>query len=115
MIDLYIDIISGKGRGVRTRNKIMKDTIIEIAPCIEMNIKEIENTILKDYWFGIRNKNKIAICFGYLSLYNHSDTPNISLIKYDEKNKTYTVIANRDVEKHEELCHDYGYKKEGWV
>ena len=115
MIDLYIDIINGKGRGVRTHNKIMKDTVIEIAPCIEVNENDIQNTILKDYSFGAISKNKSAVCFGYASMYNHSDEPNIYTTRYDKENKSYTFITLRDVDKNEELCIDYGYKNEGWV
>jgi hypothetical protein len=112
---LYIDNTLNKGRGVFTDSSIKKNTLIEISPCIKIEHSQIKNTILNDYCFGSKTKDYTLICFGYASMYNHSNEPNISVVNYDEEKIMITFKSIRDIEKGEELCHDYGYKKENWI
>lgn len=112
MDNLYIKVsnIKGAGRGVFTSVTREKEEIIEKACVIEMNVKEIEKCMLKDYIFlnPFQSKN-CFIVLGYGSLYNHSDEPNVHYY-YDKALGMMIFEAIRKIEEHEELYICYGKK-----
>jgi SET domain-containing protein len=96
------------GRGVFAGKCYKKDDIVEISPCIKDKIGAFNNSILKDYIFAYKNDYHI-LSFGYGSMYSHNDNPNLSYITSEETDGVYmTFIANRNINKDEELFISYG-------
>jgi SET domain-containing protein len=107
---LYLDKsnIIGAGRGVFTKINIPKDTDVEKACIIKIPKKNLENTTLNDYVFiNPYNKKEYFIAFGYGSMYNHSDNPNIHYY-YDKDENIIIYESLRDIKAGEELYISYG-------
>ena len=68
-----------KGRGVFARKSIRKGRVIERAPVVVMQVREIfgagPRTTLTEYVFSW-GRGKVAFACGYGALYNHSYQPN---------------------------------------
>jgi SET domain-containing protein len=62
--------------------------------------------VLRDYVYSTRNPDRLLLVLGYGMLYNHSDDPN--LFHRTAGRLTIEFVALRDIEKGEELTHDYG-------
>ena len=62
-------------------------------------------TLLGDYLFYWKN-NCYAACFGPISFSNHSETPNIKLVKNYDFN-TISAFAIRPIMVGEQLTHKY--------
>jgi hypothetical protein len=110
---LYISksLIPQAGKGVFTKIDIPKDTDIEKACIVKVPVKNIEGTPLQDYAFtNPYNKKIYLIAFGYGSMYNHSDTPNIHYY-YDKDINCIVYESLRDIKAGEELYISYG---ESW-
>jgi SET domain-containing protein len=79
---LTIALSNNKGRGVFTTEAIAANTTIEIAPVIVVDAigrEKLEQTLLYDYIFEWGMDSKMAaVALGYISIYNHSNTPNCS-------------------------------------
>ncbi len=104
---LYIKKINDKiGWGVFCNDKINKDEIIEICYCIAIHESYLE---FSDYFFSPDRSecDTQLLSFGYGSIYNHSNNPNIT---YERSLSDKLIIfkAKRDIEIGEELCHNYG-------
>ena len=107
--DLYIkkSIYGGSNtRGVFSNKFFNKGDIVEIAPFIEEKhiIKDNKALYFSDYIFNRKNGNG-AIMLGFVSIYNHSDNPNVSIKTI---HNYVTVTALRDIKKDEEILISYG-------
>jgi hypothetical protein len=103
--------IQGAGMGVFCKIDIPKDTIVESASTIPMPPSNVENTVLMDYVFNNPySDNEFLIAFGYGSMYNHSDDPQM-IYEYDADTKQIIYKAIKDIKANEELYISYG---ENW-
>ena len=107
---LTIASSANRGRGVFTTEPIAANTIIEIAPVIVVSAIErekLEQTLLYDYIFEWGADGKMAaVALGYISIYNHSNTPNCSY-EMDFEHQTITITTLQNVEVGEELFINY--------
>jgi hypothetical protein len=89
-----------RGRGVFTGFPVPKGTVIEVSPCIDIEVQG-----MNDYVYKSADEKLSRVAFGYGSLYAHSSEPNMEL----EHQATAIVFkAKRDIAQNEELTHDYG-------
>ncbi|MFK7873798.1 MAG: SET domain-containing protein [Oligoflexales bacterium] len=105
---LYVTTTSNKGRGVYTREKISKDTIIEISPIMILSKQDtikIQDTNLSNYIYEYHEQQD-ALSLGYGSLYNHSYTPN-AYYQFDIDHQILEFIALSDILKDEEITINY--------
>ena len=107
---LYIQKISGKGRGVFTREKIKSGVIIESSPVIVMSAEDramIDKTLLHDYIFEWgNNKDECCMALGWVPVYNHSYESNCEyFMDFDEE--IIQVKTIRKIDKGEELTINY--------
>ena len=93
------------GRGVFANRNIRKNEIVEIAPYIQTPHETVKGTFL-DYVFS-KNKYDSVLCFGNISMINHSDDPNVYITIGDEN---ATITAYCDIQKDQELLISYGPK-----
>ncbi|KAI7896207.1 uncharacterized protein EV154DRAFT_258396 [Mucor mucedo] len=98
-----------KGRGVFTRERLVRNTLVEISPILLFNEEEYAShgkyTVLDQYtycWQG-----GFALALGLGSMFNHDSSPNVGFIR-DIPNKLIRYVTLRDIEKEEELCISYG-------
>lgn len=107
---LKIEKTTHKGLGVFTIHTIEPNTLIEIAPVIELNeadTEKIHTTHLHDYYFSWGDEQKhSAIALGYVSLYNHSAQPNC-YAEFDFENNTISIYSKIEINAGEELFIDY--------
>ena len=102
--------IKEAGRGVFTKIDIPKDTDVEKACVIGIPSNITENTKLNDYVFNNPySKKQYFIAFGYGSMYNHSDEPNLHYY-YDKHLNIIVYESLRDIKANEELYISYGEK-----
>jgi SET domain-containing protein len=107
--------IPGKGRAVFATAAIAKDEILETSPVLPLALKDSECPGLGDYslaWGedvegGLGPQKDCAIGLGFLSLYNHSEAPNVTF-DHDYDGEEIAVRALRDIAAGEELGIDYG-------
>jgi SET domain-containing protein len=104
---IYIKFINKKkGWGVFCKEKIEKNEIVETCYCI---VDNHNTTSLKNYVYNKNNTSSdVYYCFGFGSLYNHSDIPNIKFRVIDEDKHIVTFTALKDIDINEELCIYYG-------
>jgi hypothetical protein len=109
---VYVQI-PGKGRGVIAAAPIAAGELIERSPVLPIGTVESESPGLNDYSFawgedveGYEPGQECAVGLGYLSLYNHSDTSNVSLTRHYEENEM-SIRALRDIAAGEELTINY--------
>lgn len=109
MTNIYVSSIFSKGRGIKSSNTFIAGDLIEIAPVIVLDSidswKYLEKTNLKNYYF-VWGEENIAIACGYVSLYNHSYTPNARYIKYLDKQQI-EIIAITTILPHQEILVNY--------
>ncbi|KAI9473514.1 MAG: hypothetical protein EXX96DRAFT_578307 [Benjaminiella poitrasii] len=98
-----------RGRGVFTKEKIRRNTLVEISPILFFDSKEYDDhgkhTILDHYTYCWPGGFGLALGLG--SMFNHDSSPNVGFIR-DIPNKVIRYVTLRDVEKDEELCISYG-------
>lgn len=100
--------IKDAGYGVFTKSNIEKGEIIE--RCHGLTIKtEDRRGIITSYDFTL-NSGDTFLCFGYGSLYNHSNTPNVQH-EMDSTQSTMQYRTTRPISAGEELYVSYG---ENW-
>ncbi|PCH39935.1 hypothetical protein WOLCODRAFT_136570 [Wolfiporia cocos MD-104 SS10] len=106
-----IAISKGKGRGVFASRVIEAHTVIEISPVLLFSSQEYEehgrHTVLDHYTFKWRD-GRMALALGLGSLFNHSQTPNVSYT-LDVGTESIRYTATRRIDKDEELCIFYGH------
>lgn len=109
-LKIRVGITGAKGRGVFATGKIRKDEIIERAPIVlipEQQWDMVESTTLRNYTFSWGpNDEHAAVALGYVSLYNHSYTPNAMFVQTPE-DAVIEITALRDIEKGEEILVNY--------
>ena len=109
---LYLSesLIPGAGKGVFTKIDISKDQNVEKACVVKIPVKNSDDTPLSDYVFrNPYNKKENFVAFGYGSMYNHSDEPNIHYY-YDKDENCMVYESLRDIKIGEELYISYGAK-----
>lgn len=109
-------------QGVFANVDILEDEIIEVAPLLQLGWRTQyhNDPVIKKYiWSNVscncndcKMNSPIAyIPLGYAALYNHSDTPNVSMtVNWTEQ--TVTFKANKTILANEELFINYG--KDYW-
>jgi hypothetical protein len=79
----HMGVVEKHGRGMFATRMFLKGELIERAPVVVIDEKKWPNaakTILSDYAFDWGEKDEhAAIAMGYISLYNHSYSPNAQL------------------------------------
>jgi SET domain-containing protein len=102
--------VPGRGRGVFARRNIPKGELIERAPVIvipEKQWPDIEGSVLSDYAFDWGERDEQAvIALGYVSIYNHSYTPNAKLEQMPEE-LMMEVVALKDIKEGAEITINY--------
>ncbi len=107
---LFIAESNGKGRGVFTAERIVKNELIELCPVITMpasHIPLLDKTPLYDYYFMWQDDDsECALVLGYGSLYNHSDNPNAEYLMHFDTSQM-SIFAVRDIASGEEITVNY--------
>jgi SET domain-containing protein len=100
----------GRGRAVFARRKIARGEVIERAPVIVLPKKEwtiARKTVLENYAFDWgENDEQAVIALGYVSIYNHSYSPNAKLEQLPEE-MMMEVTALRAIRAGEEVTINY--------
>jgi hypothetical protein len=98
--------LGGKyGRGVFANKNYEPGDIIELAPYIEDSNDNFVG-VIRDYIFSKNGDRTISIvAFGFASMYNHADYPNVSW-KINDSFVIFTCI--KPIKKDEELFISYG-------
>jgi uncharacterized protein len=103
-------IVERHGRGMFAVRKFLKGELIERAPVVAIDEKKWPNaakTILSDYAFDWGEKDEhAAIALGYISIYNHSYSPNAQLEQMLDE-LMMEIIAIKDIEQGEEITINY--------
>ena len=103
-------VVEGRGRGMFASRKLLKGELIERAPIVAIDEKKWPNaakTILSDYAFDWgENDEHAAIALGYVSIYNHSYSPNAQLEQMLDE-WMMEVIAIKEIEPGEEITINY--------
>jgi len=92
------------GRGVFSNKNYHTGEIIEICPAIKTKEELIQDRA-RDYVFNL-DKEHCLIGFGYCSLYNHSDNPNL-MYSYIGEDKIQ-ITAIKDIKAGDEMFVSYG-------
>ncbi len=106
--NLCVKCAAEKGRGVFAANPIRKGAIVEAAPVIvipDEDIDWIDKTAIADYYFKW-GESHFAMVLGYGSLYNFSETPNLSF-EADLEAQLMIFRAIRSIRKDQELTIHY--------
>jgi hypothetical protein len=107
---LRMGVVEGHGRGMFATRKFLKGELIERAPIVAIDEKKWPNaakTILSDYAFDWGEKDEhAAIAMGYISIYNHSYTPNAQLEQMLDE-LMMEIIAIKDIEDGEQITINY--------
>ena len=105
-----IGVVEGHGRGMFATRKILKGELIERAPVIPLSEKEwpvASRTLLSDYGFDWGEKDEqAAIALGYVSIYNHSYSPNAQLEQMLDE-LMMDVVAIKDIQPGNEVTINY--------
>lgn len=108
--DVRMGVIEGRGRGMFARRKFLKGELIERAPIVAIDEKKWPNaakTILSDYAFDWGEKDEhAAIALGYISIYNHSYSPNAQLEQMLDE-LMMEIVAVKDIEPGDEITINY--------
>src|SRR5689334_13366547 len=108
--NVFIQESSMRGRGVFARRSINKGELIERSAVIVVPREQwvtIEHTILSNYVFDWgENEEDAAVALGYVSIYNHSYTPNAELTECLD-DAIIEVSALRDIGEGEEILVNY--------
>ena len=99
------------GRSVFAAQNIKSGTVVDDSPLIYIN-NNLNCPILSAYVFNSKYNDYVVLLFGYGSMFNHSEEPNLS---YGELNNTVIRFSTiRDIKKDEELTISYEGKKGKW-
>jgi SET domain-containing protein len=122
-IDLRVEIIPNKGRGVVAKRKFKKGEVIEACPVLVLNKGDYSgNGLLSHYmfiWPGARQKaysiswtkwTGSCLPLGFGLIYNHDPDPNADF-KISVRRKELIFVAIRDINRGEEITHNYRWPK----
>jgi SET domain-containing protein len=110
---IYISKSAIHGYGVFANDVIEMGEIIEETPIHDLNItKGQPSPVMNDYRFNWPqgsggNWDKQVLAWGYGSLYNHSNQSN-AYWRSNLENQTFEFVANKRIEKDEEIFVWYG-------
>ncbi|KAI0081582.1 hypothetical protein K474DRAFT_1249490 [Panus rudis PR-1116 ss-1] len=106
-----IGLSEGKGRGVYATRVIPARTVIEISPALLFGKDEYAQhgryTVLDHYTFNWPD-GRMALALGLGSLFNHSESPNVSF-SLDTETESIRYTTSREIRPDEELCIFYGH------
>ncbi|MBS1509993.1 MAG: SET domain-containing protein-lysine N-methyltransferase [Bacteroidetes bacterium] len=107
---LYIDKTATMGKGVFTKERIAKNTVLEESPVVVMSKTDreyLDKTKLHDYIFEWgKDLSQCCMALGLVPMYNHSYNSNCEYyMDFDEE--TIMIKAVRNIEKGEELTINY--------
>ena len=110
LTSLFMAESPDKGRGIFTKELILANTIIEIAPVIVMPAADrilLDKTLLHDYIFEW-GTDKIQCCMalGMVPIYNHSYNSNCEYFM-DYSTETIMLKTIKNIEKDEEVFINY--------
>lgn len=123
---LYLQDTETKGLGLFCIHPIAEGEELEVTPSILLNEKDnthTEETILRDYVFGIGDVSKellknarirkvddaSCVIMGIASYCNHDADPNAEVIWEDQDGALFhTLRATRDIPADTEICTTYG-------
>lgn len=94
------------GKGVFAMAPIKEGELIEEAPYVTVPIELLKTEPLCDYLFMIDDE-RCAVVFGYGSVYNHANQPNIKY-EVDPSKRSMLYYAKREISPGEELTVTYG-------
>lgn len=104
--------IPNAGRGVFALVDIKNGEVIEQCPVIDIPQKQVHNiqsSILINYNFAWgAPEDRLAICLGFGSVYNHAYDPNATYIKHIER-ELINFVAIKDIKKGEEITVNYNH------
>jgi SET domain-containing protein len=95
-----------RGRGVFAARAFKEGEVIEVCPTVNVPDEDVPEGAVRQYVFGSRQPGKVMLVMGYAMLYNHSSQPN--MFHRSAGRQLIEFVALRDIEKGEELTHDYG-------
>lgn len=96
------------GLGVFAARDIVKGEVVELAPSLPLEGDgKIDAGILDCYTFD-HNPRIEMLQLGFAAIYNHSDAPNLSHMKFRANPYLEAWIADEDIEEGQEMFHDYG-------
>ena len=108
--NVYISKSAKKGRGVFALRKINRGELIERSAVIVIPGTQwatMDETVLSNYVFDWGEKEEhAAVALGYVSIYNHSYTPNAELTECLDED-VIEVSALRDINPDEEIYVNY--------
>lgn len=121
-LEVRLSRIPGAGRGVFSKVAFRKGAIIEICPATVLPLAEVDfekDPMLHYTWFempGIPDGVQI-VCWGFGSLYNHSDSPSAACsVLFDAPltglpaDARIVFRARRAIWPGEEITWDYDYR-----
>jgi SepF-like predicted cell division protein (DUF552 family) len=91
------------GRGIYSNTVFNINDIIEVAPCVEDKFDTF-NGIIRDYVFK-KSDETAVVAFGFVSIYNHSDTPNA---EWSINDSDIIIKAIKPIKQDEEIFISYG-------
>lgn len=102
---IYLNI-NEYGYGVYAKKRIKKNEVIEYAPVYRLiNCDGNDNPHF--FTWGHDKKGPIWVAAtGFFPFYNHSFNPNVETLR-DYETDIMTMVAIKDINKDEELCHQY--------
>lgn len=105
---LTVKNFKGMGRGLVATQDIKKGTVIEVSHVLVFSKFDYasDSDLLSRYFYAW--KDEAALALGYGSLFNHSDTENVTWTCNYKKN-TITYKTTKVVKKGEQLFLNYGY------
>ncbi|MES0205061.1 SET domain-containing protein-lysine N-methyltransferase [Mesorhizobium sp. LNHC209A00] len=114
---IYVKTVPRKGRGVFSNIPFKYGDVIERAPTWgfeEMDAELVERTGLFEYYFVRYDRQQRNdpmsgyVVFGFISIVNHSFTPNTKIVWTDEESGAWaSIVAIKDIKAHEEITHRY--------
>ena len=108
--NVYVLKSRKRGRGVFARRKIIRGELIERSPVIVIpggQWSSMDESVLSNYVFDWGEKEEhAAVALGYVSIYNHSYTPNAELTECLD-DAVIEVSALRDISPDEEIFVNY--------
>jgi uncharacterized protein len=97
------------GRGVFASEPIVAGDVVEVCPVIIVPATELDalnDTSLRDHWYGWGEHGEAAVAMGHGSFYNHADEPSCEYEAHDVLD-ALVVRTRRSVVAGEELTIDY--------
>jgi hypothetical protein len=92
-----------RGRGVFATRSFAEGETVEVCPTVEISEGGGD---LADYLFESTNEGMFLVVLGFGMLYNHSSEPNLDY--YQENEAALAFVAQRHIERGEELTISYG-------